>query len=229
MARQERAVRTKLAILNAAAAVFDERGYEAATIGEVLARAGVTKGALYFHFPSKQALAEGVLGQQFATVAVGRQASRLQEFVDTGLLVAYQMRRDPMVSAVARLSLEQDMRAQFGTAALTQWIDASRWLLQEAKEQGELLPHVDPAESAWLFSAAWTGVQVYSQILAAREDLEVRVVTMFEHLLPAIAVPAVLGRLVITAERAAELGAAGALAAEDAEERAEPGPVRAAV
>jgi AcrR family transcriptional regulator len=233
VARQERAVRTKLAILNAAAAVFDERGYEAATIGEVLARAGVTKGALYFHFPSKQALAEGVLGQQFATVTVGRQASRLQEFVDTGLLVAYQMRRDPMVSAVARLSLEQDMRAQFGTAALTQWIDASRWLLQEAKEQGELLPHVDPAESAWLFSAAWTGVQVYSQILAAREDLEVRVVTLFEHLLPSIAVPAVLGRLVITAERAAELAAAGALAAEDAEDpaeaRAEPGPIRAAV
>ncbi|MGW7267767.1 ScbR family autoregulator-binding transcription factor [Streptomyces sp. NPDC054842] len=234
MARQERAVRTKLAILNAAAAVFDERGYEAATIGEVLARAGVTKGALYFHFPSKQALAEGVLGQQFAAVTVGRQASRLQEFVDTGLLVAYQMRRDPMVSAVARLSLEQDMRAQFGTAALTQWIDASRWLLNEAKEQGELLPHVDPAESAWLFSAAWTGVQVYSQILAAREDLEVRVVTLFEHLLPAIAVPAVLGRLVITAERAAELGAAGARAAEDSEDPAgeqaeEQGPLRAAV
>ncbi|MEU1039090.1 ScbR family autoregulator-binding transcription factor [Streptomyces sp. NPDC005551] len=233
MARQERAVRTKLAILNAAAAVFDERGYEAATIGEVLARAGVTKGALYFHFPSKQALAEGVLGQQFAAVSVVPQASRLQEFVDTGLLVAYQMRRDPMVSAVARLSLEQDMRAQFGTAALTQWIDACRHLLQEAKKQGELLPHVDPEESAWLFSAAWTGVQVYSQILAGREDLETRVVTLFEHLLPSIAVPAVLGRLVITAERARELGAASIRTPEEPEASAarqkDEGPVDATV
>ncbi|MFD8655358.1 TetR family transcriptional regulator, partial [Streptomyces mirabilis] len=60
MVRQERAVRTRRLILDAAASVFDERGYEAATIGEVLARAGVTKGALYFHFPSKRALAEGV-------------------------------------------------------------------------------------------------------------------------------------------------------------------------
>ncbi|XDO64532.1 TetR family transcriptional regulator [Streptomyces sp. RLB1-33] len=48
--RQERALRTRRAILDAAASVFDERGYEAATIGEVLARAGVTKGLCIFIF-----------------------------------------------------------------------------------------------------------------------------------------------------------------------------------
>lgn len=66
MARQERAVRTRRAILEAAASVFDERGYEAATIADILTRAGVTKGALYFHFSSKQDLARGVLDEQFA-------------------------------------------------------------------------------------------------------------------------------------------------------------------
>ncbi|MHA5055005.1 ScbR family autoregulator-binding transcription factor [Streptomyces sp. SD15] len=207
MARQERAIRTRLAILMAAASVFDEYGYERATIGEILARAGVTKGALYFHFPSKQALAEGVLSQQFAAVTVEPSPCKLQELVDSGLTVAYRMRRDPLVSAVARLSLEQDVRAQFGTTAITQWIDASSHLLAEAEKQGELLPHVVPAESAWMFSAAWTGVQVYSQILSGRDDLEARVVSLFEHLLPGIAVPAVLRSLVITTGRAAELGA----------------------
>jgi len=59
MAQQERAVRTRRAVLEAAAAVFAERGYAAATIGEILARAQVTKGALYFHFDSKAALAQG--------------------------------------------------------------------------------------------------------------------------------------------------------------------------
>ncbi|WP_331761672.1 ScbR family autoregulator-binding transcription factor [Streptomyces sp. NBC_01546] len=218
MARQERAIRTKLAILNAAAAVFDERGYEAATIGEVLTRAGVTKGALYFHFPSKQALAEGVLEQQFAGVTIPPSASKLQTLVDTGLVLAYQMRRDPMVSAVARLSLEQDMRAEFGTKALTEWIQATEWMFSEAAAQGELLPHVVPAESAWLFSGAWTGVQIYSSMLSGREDLEARVVSLFEHLLPSIAVPAVLNSLVISVERALELGAESErLAAEAAE------------
>jgi len=50
-------------------------------------------------------------------------------------------------------------------------------------------------------------VQVYSQILSQREDLEARVVSLFEHLLPGIAVPAVLARLRISTERALELGA----------------------
>ncbi|MFE1288214.1 ScbR family autoregulator-binding transcription factor [Streptomyces sp. NPDC058751] len=207
MARQERAIRTRVAIVTAAASVFDEYGYERATIGEILSRAGVTKGALYFHFPSKAALAEGVLSQQFSLVSVEPSASKLQELVDTGLTVAYHMRRDPLVSAVARLSLEQDVRAQFGTAALTQWIDATNYLLTEAKKQGELLPHVVPSETAWLFAAAWTGVQVYSHILSQREDLEARVVSLFGHLLPGIAVPGVLASLENTTERAAELGA----------------------
>ncbi|MGW3828972.1 TetR family transcriptional regulator, partial [Streptomyces sp. NPDC005071] len=35
-------------------------GHRDATISEILARAGVTKGALYFHFNSKEELALGV-------------------------------------------------------------------------------------------------------------------------------------------------------------------------
>ncbi|MFG2425115.1 TetR family transcriptional regulator [Streptomyces sp. NPDC048448] len=205
MVRQERAIRTRRAILNAAASVFDERGYEAATIGEVLTRAGVTKGALYFHFPSKQALAEGVLAEQFSGFTLAPRASKLQELVDMGLSLAYRMRRNP-VGAI------------FGTWTITTWLDATEKVLREAREQGELLPHVDPAESAWVFSAAWTGVQVYSHTLAGREDLERRVSALFEHLLPSIAVPAVLGKLVTDPARAAEVAAEGERLAAEAGE-----------
>ncbi|MCC8966257.1 TetR/AcrR family transcriptional regulator [Bradyrhizobium sp. Pear76] len=53
------------ALLDAAAALFAERGYHATTIRDVAQAAGVTPGALYFHVPTKQALliavyAEGV-------------------------------------------------------------------------------------------------------------------------------------------------------------------------
>jgi AcrR family transcriptional regulator len=53
------------ALLEAAAALFAERGYHATTIRDVAEGAGVTPGALYFHVPTKQALlvavyAEGV-------------------------------------------------------------------------------------------------------------------------------------------------------------------------
>ncbi|MEU9291739.1 ScbR family autoregulator-binding transcription factor [Streptomyces sp. NPDC048275] len=216
MAQQERAIRTRRTILEAAAAVFDERGYEAATIGEILARAGVTKGALYFHFPSKQSLAEGLLTEQFSLLHLAPRVCKLQELVDLGLLTAYRMRRDPVVSAAARLSLYGEMSAHLGSRVIAEWIGATEKILAEAKERGELLPHIDPAESARTFSAAWTGVQFYSHALAQRSDLEERIVALFAHLLPAVAVPAVLRSLVISTERAQEVGAESARLAQEA-------------
>jgi AcrR family transcriptional regulator len=47
---------TRASILSAAQAAFGELGYDRASVAEVCQRAGVTKGAFYHHFESKQAL-----------------------------------------------------------------------------------------------------------------------------------------------------------------------------
>ncbi|MCU7707013.1 TetR family transcriptional regulator [Streptomyces albidoflavus] len=60
MARQERAARTREALLLAAARQFEHRGYEGTSLGRVAQAVGVSVGALTFHFPSKAALAEAV-------------------------------------------------------------------------------------------------------------------------------------------------------------------------
>jgi AcrR family transcriptional regulator len=208
MAQQERAVRTRRAILEAAAAVFDERGYEAATIADILDRAGVTKGALYFHFSSKQTLAQGVLNEQFAEGGgVPPRECRLQELIDVGLLLAYRMKRDPMLSAGARLSLGPDMRDAFGGGSVPGWLKIVEELLVQAREQGELLPHIDPSETAWALCAGWTGVQIYSQTLTNRDDIEMRVAQLYQHLYPSIATPAVLARLDISHDRGTRVAA----------------------
>ena len=49
------------AILDAALAVFAERGYEAARLDDVAARAGVAKGTLYLYFKDKEALFEALI------------------------------------------------------------------------------------------------------------------------------------------------------------------------
>src|SRR3546814_8972664 len=49
------------ALLQAGAAVFAERGYDATTMTEVAARAGASIGSLYQFFPTKELLAAGVL------------------------------------------------------------------------------------------------------------------------------------------------------------------------
>ena len=56
MATQQRSEETYTRILDAAAASFSRNGYDATGVAEVCRAAGVSKGAFYYHFPSKQAL-----------------------------------------------------------------------------------------------------------------------------------------------------------------------------
>jgi AcrR family transcriptional regulator len=49
-------------LLDAAAACFVEKGYDAATMTEIAARAGASIGSLYQFFPTKEALAQALMG-----------------------------------------------------------------------------------------------------------------------------------------------------------------------
>ncbi|MEU6106424.1 ScbR family autoregulator-binding transcription factor, partial [Streptomyces flaveolus] len=170
MARQERAVRTRRAVIRAAAEVFAERGYAAATIAEILERAGVTKGALYFHFDSKQALARGVIDSQLTADYWVPRELKLQEWVDAGMTLAHQIPRDVVLLAGIRLSADLESRRLFGSA-WPAWIDLSRGYLETAKDRGEVLPHVNPAQTAEVFLAAWLGTQIFSEAVSDMADL----------------------------------------------------------
>lgn len=58
---EERARTTRTALLAAARQHFERDGYAATSLDAIVADAGVTKGALYHHFPTKTALYEGVI------------------------------------------------------------------------------------------------------------------------------------------------------------------------
>ncbi|GLX53116.1 gamma-butyrolactone-binding protein [Streptomyces hygroscopicus subsp. hygroscopicus] len=204
MAQQERAVRTRRAVLEAAAAVFAERGYAAATIAEILNRAGVTKGALYFHFDSKAALARGVLQEQISAEYHVPREVKLQEWVDAGMTLADRLPREPLLLAGVRLSADLQGRNVFGSA-WPAWAELTASLLAEARARDEVLPHVEPEETAQVFLGAWTGVQLVSQAVADWADLDERMSALFNHLLPAIAVPAVLVRLDTAPDRGARV------------------------
>lgn len=63
-------------LLDAAAAVFVERGYEAATMTEVAARAGASIGSLYQFFPTKPVLAEALHLRELDALAAALDASQ---------------------------------------------------------------------------------------------------------------------------------------------------------
>ncbi|WP_414167993.1 ScbR family autoregulator-binding transcription factor [Streptoverticillium reticulum] len=203
MARQERALRTRQAVLEAAAEVFADRGYEAATITEILDRAGVTKGALYFHFPSKEDLARDVL-EHAVTEPPPEQLIKLQSFVDTGLILAHRLPREPLLRGAARIAADQSAQRFFGLPWPV-WVEHTAAVLAAAKEQGEVLPHVDPVLTAQTMVGAFTGTQLFSEAADGMADLERRTALLYELILPGIAAPGVLGRLDTSPERGARL------------------------
>ncbi len=61
MRQEERRARTRAALLRAAATAFAERGFDGASVDGIAASVGLSKGAVYAHFPSKLDLYLGVV------------------------------------------------------------------------------------------------------------------------------------------------------------------------
>lgn len=60
---------TRLALISAARRLFVEKGYAETATPDIVAAAGVTRGALYHHFEDKKALFRAVIEQEAAAVA----------------------------------------------------------------------------------------------------------------------------------------------------------------
>lgn len=193
MARQERAIRTRRVILEAAGAVFDEHGYTATTISMVLERAEVTKGALYFHFSSKESLAQAVLDEQMPFGAVPPQPCKLQEVVDMTFAFGQRLLGNSLLKGSVRLAVDQSAPPGVDhSGPFRQWADRLVGLLEQARDQGELLPTVVPRQTVEMLVGAFAGIQLMSRALTDREDLAERVSVLWGHVLPSIAVPGLL-------------------------------------
>ena len=67
MSEQMRA-QSRERILAAARNLFAERGYFACKVADIAARAGMSTGNVYWHFPTKEAILQAVLAEGFAAV-----------------------------------------------------------------------------------------------------------------------------------------------------------------
>ncbi|MET9361584.1 ScbR family autoregulator-binding transcription factor [Streptomyces sp. NPDC006632] len=205
MAKQDRAIRTRRSILEAAAKVFEERGYQAATISEILNEAGVTKGALYFHFQSKEHLALGLLDEQDEGLTVPFRPCKIQEVVDVIVLFTHRLQTSQMVRASVHLTLDQQASGLDRTGPFLAWGEMMRGLLHEAQQQGELLPHVVTDETADVLVGSYAGIQAMSHALSSYQDLGQRVTTLLRHILPSVVISSVLTSVDMSAERGAHV------------------------
>ncbi|QDY76642.1 ScbR family autoregulator-binding transcription factor [Streptomyces qinzhouensis] len=211
MAQQERAIRTRQKIIVEAAKVFDEVGYEATKITDILERAGLTKGALYFHFESKRELAQAVLDAQADVLPeIAPHELKLQEAIDGAQVLSRLLQPktgDPIFQGSVRLTVDAGS-AKDGLdrrVPMRAWNEINQIKFREAQMNGELLPHLDIEAVSWMMTATFTGTQVMSSIMTNRQDMPERMADLHRMLLASIAVPGVLARLDFSPERGRRL------------------------
>ena len=75
---QQRSEETHAIILESAYQLFSRNGYEATSVADICQSAGVSKGALYHHFPTKQAIFLELMESWLTGLDAGFQAVRLE-------------------------------------------------------------------------------------------------------------------------------------------------------
>ncbi len=182
-------------IVRAAAESFEESGYHAASMAKISAKAGVTQGALYFHFKTKQDLAQAVMRAQGTFVQLPTDGKGLRRLLDVNFYLARELQRNVLFRAGVRLAVEQGEFGLQDDSPYQGWVDQFHTILVEAREQGELLPEVDEREFAQVLVGAFSGTQLYSKIATGSVDLLERIASLWRYLLPGIATPAARARL----------------------------------
>ena len=151
----ERSAATRRALLDAARALFAERGFASTPREEIVERAGVTRGALHHHFGRKEALfravfedLEGEIGNRVMAAAVAgadpMTQLRLgcQAFLDAALDPAVQ--RIVLLDAPAVLGWQgwREVEAQHGLGMVTEAIRAVIDAGQIDEQPVEPLAHI---------------------------------------------------------------------------------------
>ncbi|MFC4603522.1 TetR family transcriptional regulator [Rhodococcus kronopolitis] len=164
MARQqERARKTRAAIVEAAATEFARRGYAAASVNAILEGSHATKGAMYFHFESKEELARAVL-----RVALERYTETTERWtrVDAdpfqvlhGIIVelADRFARDVIVQAEFRLIVEPEFFREVRSGGSQVWGHTAHSLVLKAEAEGLLREGADPGSFTRVLGAALAG------------------------------------------------------------------------
>jgi AcrR family transcriptional regulator len=191
MVPQARSETTRQKLLDAAIDLFSEVGYAAAGLGEIIERAGMTKGALYHHFDSKEALATAIIEQgtnltRDAFRHVCESSSPALENLIHGVFIV----ADLLVSDKTARTAEQLTRglAEFNSAASRAWsslLDSMTTQARRASAEDDLWEGVDPDVVTEAILNTMLGAQLLSKTADGIDHIE-RLTRSLELFLPAI-------------------------------------------
>jgi len=173
-ASERRAGTTRHRLIAAASRQFAHSSYSMVSLDDILAEAELTKGAMYFHFPSKQALALAIIddltgmSRTAVTELLARKMSGLETLIDLVYLLAVQNTQDEVARAGVRLLETLDNT----TAPWQSWIETVTTLIQKAVTEGDVIDHHDPEDIAKMLVALWAGVRRISDLNQPEQHLD---------------------------------------------------------
>lgn len=196
--QQERARRSRALILDRAAEAFAEHGYEGVSLNRIIGATGLTKGAFYFHFRSKEELALAVFRAKQAELLDGlrediqRAKTALEALAILFRSRARRLEREPSLGCFLRLASDLGVRygpgsefAESYEAPLAFLVD----LVKRGQKEGVIRAPLRPRAAAETLFSAMLGCDELSRVISGNKDLARRTERWLSVLLEALAVP----------------------------------------
>jgi TetR/AcrR family transcriptional repressor of nem operon len=156
---------TRQRLIAAASRQFAHRPYSVVSLDDILAEAELTKGAMYFHFSSKQALALTIIDDltEMSRSAVAELLDRNMSGLETLIEFVFVRAVQDIQYDVARAGVRL-LDALENTTPLPRALWRSRrefviTLIQKAATEGDVIDEQDPADIAKMLVALWVGIR----------------------------------------------------------------------
>ena len=183
-ANTDRAGATRRHIIEVAARAFAEYGYSGISLNDIVRETGLTKGAFYFHFASKEALALEVFRDRqdrwvektlAGVMEKPRAIDQLTAMLDIGCEIHED---DGSARAIARLCQEwssQEDLVEHSRSHLTRWFEITAEVIRRAQEEGDVRLDIDARLTAETLCASFIGIEEVSTAMSGLQDFRARI------------------------------------------------------
>jgi AcrR family transcriptional regulator len=160
------------------------RGFQGASVGAILARAGVTKGAFFHHFPTKAEFGYSVVEEVLAAMIAAQWADPLSDTADPLETIAAEYERGvellhqqqpilgcPLNNLAQEMNpLDEGFRTRI-QAVFAAWHAAFRQALQQGQQRGIVRADIDASDTAHALVAQIEGTLSLARNSQNAEDL----------------------------------------------------------
>lgn len=178
MVVQARAEATRDRIIGAAVDLFSLRGYGETGLSDVIEHAGVSKGAFYYHFDSKEALAGAIIqagtGQllELFKAITDAKSPALQNTIAATFAIAELTRENTMAQTANQLRQCLSQVSSAGSPTYRHTVDAFRVQVDNAIAEGDVESDIDPDDLAETICVSVLGSHLLSDAMG--DDLFAR-------------------------------------------------------